>query len=95
MLEKATKKQKNGNGANQGFTAKLWAGARKPHSNMEPFDYKYVALGLIYIEYLSNNSETNRETLLKEDLSYQPDLQYTVVQTVFHPVEVLSVRWVV
>lgn len=44
MAEKA----KTG-GANLGFEAQLWAAADKLRGNMEPSDYKHVALGLIFL----------------------------------------------
>ena len=41
-------KQTISNGANLGFEAQLWAAADKLRGNMEPSDYKHVALGLIF-----------------------------------------------
>ena len=38
-------KQANNKGANLGFEAQLWAAADKLRGNMEPSDYKHVALG--------------------------------------------------
>ena len=40
---------KNGNGANLGFEAELFKSADKLRGNMEPSDYKHVALGLILL----------------------------------------------
>ena len=45
-------KQANNNGANLGFEAQLWAAADKLRGNMEPSDYKHVALGLIFLKYI-------------------------------------------
>ena len=48
---KATKPQKaNGNGANLGFEAQLFLAADKLRKNLEPSDYKHVALGLIFLK---------------------------------------------
>ena len=38
---------KNGNGANLGFEAQLFLAADKLRGNLEPSDYKHVALGLV------------------------------------------------
>jgi len=57
------------NGANLGFEAQLWATADKPRGNMEPSDYKHVALGLILLKYISDAFEAKRAALLNEDLA--------------------------
>ena len=55
--EVGTKPQKrNGNGANLGFEAQLFLAADKLRKNLEPSDYKHVALGLIFLKYISNAS---------------------------------------
>jgi type I restriction enzyme M protein len=63
---KAAKPQKaNGNGANLGFEAQLFLAADKLRKNLEPSDYKHVALGLIFLKYISNAFETKRAALLR------------------------------
>jgi type I restriction enzyme M protein len=59
------------NGANLGIEEKLWAAADKMRGHMDPAEYKHVALGLIFLKYISdsfaekqNSLETNEE---KED----------------------------
>jgi hypothetical protein len=65
----ATKPRKaNGNGANLGFEAQLFLAADKLRKNLEPSDYKHVALGLIFLKYISNAFEAKRAALLAEDL---------------------------
>ena len=49
-MAKSSAKKQNGNGANLGFEAQLWATADKLRGNMEPSDYKHVALGLIFLK---------------------------------------------
>ena len=46
-------KTRNGNGANLGFEAQLFLAADKLRKNLEPSDYKHVALGLIFLKYIS------------------------------------------
>ena len=48
----------NGNGANLGFEAQLFLAADKLRKNLEPSDYKHVALGLIFLRYISDAFET-------------------------------------
>jgi hypothetical protein len=64
----ATKPRKGyGNGANFGFQAQLFLAADKLRKNLEPSDYKHVALGLIFLKYISNAFEAKRAALLAED----------------------------
>jgi type I restriction enzyme M protein len=44
----------NSNGGNLGFEAQLFLAADKLRKNLEPCDYKHVALGLIFLKYISN-----------------------------------------
>ena len=44
----------NGNGANVGFEAQLFLAADKLGKNLEPSDYKHVAIGLIFLKHISN-----------------------------------------
>ena len=48
---------KKGNGSNLGFEAELFKAADKLRGNMEPSDYKHVALGLIFLKYISDAFE--------------------------------------
>ena len=49
-----------GSGSTLGFEAQLWAAADKLRGNMEPSDYKHVALGLIFLKYISDAFEAKR-----------------------------------
>ena len=42
------------NGGKLGFEAERFKTADKPCGNMEPSDYKHVALGLIFLKYISD-----------------------------------------
>ena len=61
--------KRNGNGAPLGFEAQLWAAADKLRGNMEPSDYKHVALGLIFLKYISDAFEAKRADLLQDELA--------------------------
>ncbi len=51
------KTKKNSNGANLGFEEKLWQAADKMRGHMDPAEYKHVALGLIFLKYISDAFE--------------------------------------
>ena len=53
---------KNGNGGTLGFEADMFKAADKLRGNMEPSDYKHVALGLIFLKYISDGSSTSTTT---------------------------------
>jgi type I restriction enzyme M protein len=59
--------EKNSNGGNLGFEAELFKTADKLRGNMEPSDYKHVALGLIFLKYISDAFEARHAALLRED----------------------------
>ena len=76
-------KQANNNGANLGFEAQLWTVADKLRGNMEPSDYKHVALGLIFLKYISDAFEAKRGELLKEELADAEDPEEYLAENVF------------
>ena len=58
--------KKKTNGGDFGFEAELFKAADKLRGNMEPSDYKHVALGLIFLKHISDSFEAKREALLEE-----------------------------
>lgn len=82
MARSATKKQ-SGSGANLGFEAQLWAAADKLRGNMEPSDYKHVALGLIFLKYISDAFEAKRQELVEEELADAEDPEEYLAENVF------------
>ena len=76
-------KQANNSGADLGFEAQLWAAADKLRGNMEPSDYKHVALGLIFLKYISDAFEAKRAELLKEKLADAEDPEEYLAENVF------------
>ena len=71
------------NGAALGFEAQLWAAADKLRGNMEPSDYKHVALGLIFLKHISDAFEAKREELLGEELADAEDPEEYLAENVF------------
>lgn len=45
---------KTDNGANLDFEAKLWQAADAMRGSMDAAEYKHVALGLIFLKYISD-----------------------------------------
>ncbi|MFS8037920.1 type I restriction-modification system subunit M [Xanthobacter sp. AM11] len=54
----------NGKGGDLGIEAELFKTADKLRGNMEPSDYKHVALGLIFLKHISDSFEAKRAELL-------------------------------
>src|SRR6516164_6836370 len=76
-------KKSNGNGANLGFEAQLFLAADKLRKNLEPSDYKHVALGLIFLKYISNAFEAKRAALLAENRAAAEDPDEYLAENVF------------
>ncbi|MDE2824252.1 MAG: class I SAM-dependent DNA methyltransferase [Chloroflexota bacterium] len=73
----------NDNGATIGYEAELWAMADKLRGNMEPSDYKHVALGLIFLKYISDAFEAKRADLVTEELADAEDPEEYLAENVF------------
>jgi len=54
------------NGATLGFEETLWQAADKMRGHMDPSEYKHVALGLIFLKYISDAFEERREEIRAE-----------------------------
>jgi type I restriction enzyme M protein len=74
---------KNGNGGNLGFEADLFKTADKLRGNMEPSDYKHVALGLIFLKYISDAFEAKHKALLTEGAQAAEDKDEYLADNVF------------
>ncbi len=76
-------KQKNNAGPGPSFEAQLWAAADKLRGNMEPSDYKHVALGLIFLKYISDAFGAKQADLSAEELADPEDPEEYLAQNVF------------
>jgi len=76
-------KNANGNGANLGFEAQLFLAADKLRKNLEPSDYKHVALGLIFLKHISIAFEAKRAALLADDVAAAEDPDEYLAANVF------------
>jgi type I restriction enzyme M protein len=68
--------QNGNNGGKLGFEAELFKAADKLRGNMEPSDYKHVALGLIFLKYISDAFEARHAELLEEDADAEDKDEY-------------------
>lgn len=74
MTPRGKDKNKKSNGGNLGFEEKLWQAADKMRGHMDPAEYKHIALGLIFLKYISDAFE-ERHSWLVEQVS-EPGSEY-------------------
>lgn len=65
------------------YADKLWKTADKLRGNMEPSDYKHVALGLIFLKYISDAFESRHKELLEEDPQAAEDKDEYLADNIF------------
>lgn len=66
-----------------GFTAELFKAADKLRGNLEPSEYKHVALGLIFLKYISDAFEGLYETLKADKYADEEDPEEYIAENVF------------
>ena len=65
------------------FAADLFKTADKLRQNVEPSEYKHIALGLIFLKYVSDAFEAQRKKLAEDDLADQEDPDEYLAANVF------------
>jgi type I restriction enzyme M protein len=65
------------------FAAELFRAADKLRQNVEPSEYKHIALGLIFLKYVSDAFEAQRKRLADDDLADQEDPDEYLAANVF------------
>ncbi|HGE5778993.1 TPA: type I restriction-modification system subunit M [Bacillus pseudomycoides] len=76
---------------NVGFEETLWKAADKLRGSMDSGEYKHVALGLIFLKYISDKFETKYNELVEEGDGFEEDRDEYMVENIFWvPVEA---RW--
>jgi len=71
------------NGSDLGIEASLFKTADKLRGNMEPSDYKHVALGLIFLKHISDSFELKRQQLLADYTAGAEDPDEYLAENVF------------
>ncbi|MDE2200807.1 MAG: type I restriction-modification system subunit M [Rhodospirillales bacterium] len=66
-----------------GFEAQLFLAADKLRKNLEPSDYKHVALGLIFLKHISLAFEAKHAALLAEDAAAAEDPDEYLADNIF------------
>ena len=81
----------NGGGATLDFREKLWAAADKMRGHMDAGEYKHVALGLVFLKYISDAFQERYDVLKAEPHAEPEDRdEYTAENVFWVPTEA---RW--
>ena len=70
-------------GANLGFEAKLFLTADKLRGSMDASEYKHVALGLIFLKYISDAFTSVYERLKADELADEEDPEEYLAERTF------------
>ena len=70
-------------GGDLGFEAQLFKAADKLRQGLEPSDYKHVVLGLVFLKYVSEAFEAQRQKLEDEDYADPEDPEEYLAENVF------------
>ena len=81
--QSGTERSRSGNGANLGFEEKLWAAADKMRGHMDAGEYKHVALGLIFLKYISDAFQERYDAIKKEPNADPEDRDEYMAENVF------------
>src|SRR5216110_1102403 len=71
------------NGGELGFEADLFKAADKLRGNLEPSEYKHVALGLIFLKYISDAFEGQHAKLAADKHADPEDPEEYLAENVF------------
>ena len=66
-----------------GFEEKLWQAADKLRGSMDAAKYKNVALGIIFLKYVSDSFEEKYEELKNDDLADEEDKDEYLAENIF------------
>jgi type I restriction enzyme M protein len=83
VQKEKTMKPANNTGGDLGFEADLFKAADKLRGNLEPSEYKHVALGLIFLKYISEAFEAQHTRLSGEDYADPEDPEEYLAANVF------------
>ena len=82
MARPAKAKKENNGGANLGFEAQMFLAADKMRGSMDASEYKHVALGLIFVKYISDAFEA-KHAAVKADGDDPEDRDFYTAENVF------------
>jgi type I restriction enzyme M protein len=81
-MTRQKQKQTRENGA-LGLESELWAAADKMRGHMDASEYKHVALGLIFLKYISDAFQTVYDRLAQDKLADPEDRDEYAAENVF------------
>lgn len=90
-LGRSAKSKDKRSGAHLDFKDKLWAAADRLRGHMDPGDYKYVVLGLIFLKYISDAFEELHERLKGDPEADPEERDHYLAENVFWVPE--EARW--
>ena len=73
----ATSSTNTAQAANLGFEAKLFLAADKLRGSMDASEYKHVALGLVFLKYISDGAVRRMRTRIR--LLVQPESMHSII----------------
>ncbi len=65
------------------FKDELWKACDKLRNNMDPAEYKYVVLGLVFLKYISDRFETKYKELVEEGEGFEEDRDEYTAENIF------------
>lgn len=80
---KTNKKSNTSQGANLGFEAKLFLAADKLRGSMDASEYKHVALGLVFLKYISDAFSDVFEKLKADEFADEEDAEEYLAEHTF------------
>ena len=65
------------------FKDNLWKACDKLRNNMDPAEYKYVVLGLVFLKYISDRFESKYNELVEEGEGFQEERDEYTAENIF------------
>lgn len=67
----------------ENFKDTLWKACDKLRNNMDPAEYKYVVLGLVFLKYISDSFEKKYNELVAEGEGFEEEIDEYVAENIF------------
>lgn len=65
------------------FKENLWKACDKLRNNMDPAEYKYVVLGLVFLKYISDSFEKKYQELVAEGEEFEEERDEYTAENIF------------
>ena len=65
------------------FKENLWKACDKLRNNMDPAEYKYVVLGLVFLKYISDSFEKKYQELVAEGEGFEEERDEYTAENIF------------